>query len=120
MKLLLNLFVLAVVAVVSKGDHVLCTNLLPHQNGASGAPGNGGYYIFSLALDGYTPGESYEVVLAGESPFEAFVVVAQDGAGAEQGMWAVQDTAKSMPTDCNGTISPSLPMAPCKVLQTPS
>ena len=52
------------------------------------------------------------VVLAGESAFEEFIVLAKDGKGNVQGTWTVVDTTKSTTTNCSATLksSVSLPL----------
>nr|QHX41471.1 ferric-chelate reductase 1 [Halisarca dujardinii] len=110
MKLLLTCLAVFTAALVAKGDHVLCSNLLTHGPSTPSPEGNGGFYIVSTALDqplGYGIGISYSVFLVGQRAFTEFTVVAQDGAEAAQGNWLVLDMAKSTTTDCNATVPES-------------
>ena len=48
------------------------------------------------------------VVLAGESAFEEYIVLAKDGKGNVQGTWTVVDTTKSTTTNCSATLKSSV------------
>ena len=53
-------FLLLLAGLISvRADHDPCVDLVPHEGGASIGVGNGGHYLFSKALFGYTPGEAY-------------------------------------------------------------
>ena len=53
-------FLLLLAGLISaRADHDPCIGLVPHEGGASIGVGNGGHYLFSKALFGYTPGEAY-------------------------------------------------------------
>ena len=51
-------------------------------------------------------------MLAGESAFEEFIVLAKDGKGNVQGTWTAVDSSKAGTTNCSATLksSVSLPL----------